>query len=440
MIEDLYLTDNNEFYAIDDKGNEKFIGKVKQNQNIPDAQHIHSGVTLKRQGRDLRSQVIVQSKDDLQGTLDSTKVYVINGVIDMDGQPIEVPASGLTIVGLDVNISVLTSTTDNYTLFTSPSEGSGNLFLHNVSARISGSGSKVFALTDATGSNACEMENVNLENCTSLGYLDEYRQGLMINWFIFNCADGLEMRGEWAGGFRATTGLVRLLGSSATVFKAGAGLLFNGRFLTDMNADIPSGAVGIDFTSNNFVNKNSFEISNAIFSGDGDYIPNTTEGNVKSLWSSNAGVNNTYKGGIWSCTTETETTITTQDTFVKIAGTTTYRELQHCSQTTNNAIIYDGSDNQPFKIVGSITFSGNSNTVIKVKIRVYDDSASAYVDYQTFQAKIASGASGTRTENISILDVIEMDANDRLELWVANASGTSNITMNLGGNVVMSER
>ena len=62
--------------------------------------------------------VIVNSASDF-GTIDSSKVYFLDGVIDMGTTSLVVPTTGITIIGSSFDVSGLTSSEDNYTLFTS---------------------------------------------------------------------------------------------------------------------------------------------------------------------------------------------------------------------------------------------------------------------------------------------------------------------------------
>jgi len=57
----------------------------------------------------LSNRVVVTQASDFSGTLDSTKQYFIDGIIDMGSQSIEVPAGGLTITGYSFDLSKLIS-------------------------------------------------------------------------------------------------------------------------------------------------------------------------------------------------------------------------------------------------------------------------------------------------------------------------------------------
>ena len=65
----------------------------------------------------------------LGGVIDSTKEYFLDGIIDMGTTQITVPTTGMTIRGYSFDLSGLTSSEDNYTMFISESIaiGSGNL-------------------------------------------------------------------------------------------------------------------------------------------------------------------------------------------------------------------------------------------------------------------------------------------------------------------------
>ena len=121
--------------------------------------------------------VIVQQASDLSGTLDPTKEYVIDGVVDMGSQSIEVPAGGLNIRGWNFNVSKLISSANNYTMFTSPVSGSGDVLGADYAIEVTGANSQVYDLKAVDNFRAFEFERINYNNCVSLGQIDSYRQG-----------------------------------------------------------------------------------------------------------------------------------------------------------------------------------------------------------------------------------------------------------------------
>lgn len=65
-------------------------------------------------------EIIVKTKEQLSGAIDSTKVYFIDGAIDMGDTEIEVPSGGMYINGHGYGISGLYSSSNNKTLFKTP--------------------------------------------------------------------------------------------------------------------------------------------------------------------------------------------------------------------------------------------------------------------------------------------------------------------------------
>ena len=82
----------------------------------------------------------------LGGTIDSTVEYFIDGILDLTGVSIEVPATGIYIRGYNFDISQLVCTDDTYTMFTSPIGGSGNILFDDIAIEVSGINSKVYDL------------------------------------------------------------------------------------------------------------------------------------------------------------------------------------------------------------------------------------------------------------------------------------------------------
>jgi hypothetical protein len=88
--------------------------------------------------------------------------------------------------------------------------------------------------------NAFEFQRINYINCTSLGDIYNYRQGLEGGTGRFGGSPSLTLHGLWRGGYRITTSIVRSLAGTMTLplFKEGAAFTMNSRFLTDINIDL----------------------------------------------------------------------------------------------------------------------------------------------------------------------------------------------------------
>ncbi len=393
--------------------------------------------------------VIVKAASDLAGTLSSTAQYFIDGVIDMGTQSIEVPQGGLNISGADFNLSGLVSTENSYTMFTSPVTGSGDLIGMNFHIETSGTGSKVFDLVSDTGNEAIELERVNYNNCTSLGVIDNYRQGLETGTGRFGGQPSLELKGVWSGGFRITTSITRSIDNAMTdaLFKAGTGFSMSSRFLTDMNVDLGTLAPFVDFAPANFPNPSTLQIGGAIITRNGvsdpedaTIIPNIAASDLASSWSNNVGIPNTFVGGTLSISTEIATVIAATSTFVDLAGTWAATDLQHFDSPANGQLRNLGDNPREFRIVGDLVIDGPANDEIKVRIRKWDNSASSFVTVADQVRQINSLIGGRNVAFFNATTGFTLDQNDYIILQVSNESSTGNLTVELDSFWTVLER
>ena len=393
--------------------------------------------------------VIVNEASDLAGTLDSGKEYVIAGQIDMGSTSIEVPEGGLTIVGLGYDISALYSTDTNATLFTSPGGGySGNLTLSFLSLYVTGTGAKVFDLDNSENFGAVEMVTVNLgtfgapgTETTSLGEIANYRQLFMTGCAVIRPEDGLTLTGPWAGGMTLVDSILLVIPAGISVFKAGTGFDVQGNVRTNINAlSIQNTTTVFDFAPSNFSNDEGFLLDGARFPLGSDPIPNMPITATERFTRNCRGIENSFPGGYWEVTAESTTTISASSTMYKLAGTTTYDNLQWCSGSASNALQYDSAVPLRFRVQGNLEVNGTKGKELELTVRVYDDSAAGYVDVQTFRRSVndlSGRSSDTAFFNFECYTP-EISASDRIELWISNETDTTNVTLLEGGTASFS--
>lgn len=387
------------------------------------------------------SVIIVKKASDLKN-IDSSKVYLIDGTVDMGTQSIEIPETGISISGINGSrdTSILTSSEDNFTLFTSPSGGySGNTVMESLTISITGTNSKVYDLTNDENGSALDIVGVNYLSCTSLGELTDYRQLLFNNIGFIFIEDGLTFSGTWSGGMAILT-TIAVGFPAATLFKEGTSLTINGSFRSDMNfLSVNSASVLCDFEESVIVNDGAMSLTNVRVNAD-DAIPNISSSSVKARFRDCFGIRDTYVGGELTVSSSATTTISSSNTLVKMAGTTTYSDLAWFSNTTDNAFVYDSTEEIEVDIQVSLSFAGGNNDVLGVQIRLWDNSASAYVNVGARYRATLNGGSGTRVENIACFARTALNENDRIEIWIENQTDTTNITCETGGFVGIEER
>jgi len=392
----------------------------------------------------LDNEVIVNQSNvatTLGGVIDSTKEYFIDGIIDLGTTQITVPPTGITLKGYSFDISGLTSSEDNYTMFISESIpiGSGNVLGSDYFIEVNGISSKVYELYDATGFNAFEFQRINYNNCTSLGNLYDYRQGLEGGTGRFGGSPTLTLHGLWRGGFRVTTSIVRSLAGTMTepLFKEGVLFQMNSRFLTDINCDLPTLASFTNFRALNFPNPNTIQLQGMELTRDGLYnsndtnlTPNLSQDELPCYWKNNNGLPNTFVGGTALCLIEGQTTINTAGVYEDVNGTWGGQGLEHFSIEPEGKLKHLGNTPRDFEVSLNFNIDGGANDELAVKFFKFDNSLGSEValDY-TIQKRPVNNFQGGRDVAFFVNFLgVTLDANDLLYIKVANLSDTTNVT------------
>lgn len=384
----------------------------------------------------------------LGGAIDSTAEYFIDGVLDLTGVSIEVPSTGIYIRGYNFDISQLVCSDDTYTMFTSPVGGSGNILFDDIGIEVSGINSKVYDLTGDTGFEAIELNKVNYNNCTSLGEINTYRQGLEIGTGRFGGQPSLILTGVW-NGFRITTSIARNIDNAMTepIFKAGLGFTLSGRFLTDINIDLGTTAPLADFAPSNFTGSDKLEIEKALISRGGVFnpmdatiLPNIESTDKESLFIDNIGITNTHKGGKLNITAETVTNIISSGAYVDLDGTWTSSDLDHFDDPVNGQLRHLDSTPKAYKLKSAIVLSGDANDECGVRVVVFRDSGSVD-EVQCTQLRLIDNLQGGRDVAYFNIDCrFDLYENDIVRLQVANITDTSDVTAELNSYFLIEAR
>ena len=396
--------------------------------------------------------IVTQANKDtiLGGVIDSTKEYFLDGIIDMGSTQITVPPTGMTILGLSFDISGLTSSEDNYTMFISESIGigSGNLLGADYFISVLGAGSKVYELYDATGFNAFEFSRINYIDCTDLGDIYDYRQGLEDGTGRFGGSPSLTLHGLWRGGYRITTSIVRSLAGTMTkpLFKEGTLFQMNSRFLTDINCDLPTLAPFCDFQTINFINPSTVQVKGAIISRDGGFnaddtniFPNLLASDLPCDWDNNIGIPNTFVGGALNNETEVQTVIVTQGEAVDLNGTFTAVDLQHFDSPANGRLRHIGVNPREFVVNWDFLIDGKDNDNYELFLIKIDTQANVTVEYA--QVRTVNNFQGGRDVGIwSGQTSVILNQNDLIFWQIANLLDNDNCTLEQDSTWSVKER
>lgn len=399
--------------------------------------------------------VVITQASDLSGTVSngnpllSTVEYFIDGVIDMGSQSIEIPQGGLNLSGYNFDVSKLISSEDDYTMFTSPGTGSGNILGTNYAIEVTGSNSQVYDIVSDTGLEAFEFSKINYNNCTSLGEIDSYRQGFESGTGRFGGTPNLTLTGTWLGGYFIDSSIVRSLDASMSggLFQAGAGFIMTSRFRSNQNIDLPANVSFFDFSPGNFINPSTVQIVGAIISRNGVFdatdpnlTPNMSSFDLVSAWSENVGLANTFTGGDSLVAVEVTTIIGATSTFVDLAGTWVASDLQHFDSPANGQLRHLGGSPREYKVTATLTIDGNANDEISIKVRKWDNSAGSFVDVITQTRPINSLAGIRDVAFFTVIAHVILDPNDYVILQVANNTAVRNVTADLDSFYLVERR
>ena len=390
-----------------------------------------------------RSVVLVTDASQLAGNLDSTKLYLLDGQIDLREVSIIVPPGGLSMAGQGFGVSGLISTSDNYSMFVRNGTYTGDLILTSMDITCTGIGSKVFDLDNQENLGTFNFNSVNFIQCTSLGIVANYRQGLATGVAWIRCLDGLTMAGNWLGGFAVVDSVV--VGNTLTgvLFRAGLGLLIAGSFRSNINILALSSVGGLfcDFAPANIVLDGGFALSGVRARVNTNTVPNMPASSTKAFIRDCVGISDTYPGGVLTPVADSEIIITDANTLFQITGAMTLSEAYWFSLANTNGLQANSTKYTEVNCVGIMSFSGSNGREMGVQLRKYDNSTASYINIgPSYRITLNGGGAGTRAENISFKATTNLEAGDRVEVWIENFTDASNITLLAGGQFQVLER
>lgn len=395
---------------------------------------------------DSANEILISNAYQFNEGIDPTKVYVINGIIDMTGVSIEIPAGGMNMRGLGIGVSGLVNAEDSYTMFTSPVGGSGTIFGTQYYVTTSGTNSQVYDLTDATGFNAFEFNAVNYIDCTSLGEINGYRQGLEVGTGRLGGTPELTLSGSWGGGYRISTSIAFNMSDFTSLFKAGTGFVYGGRFITDINCNMPATGALIDFAEANITNDESLILDGAyvqrqgvLDASDSTLYPNIDHTSVKSNWGNNTGLPNTQKYIKTVCTAEVITNIASASTYYPLAGTMTVSNSVQFDSPANGQIrLLTG--NGLYDISGTIQIKGTAGDSVDIQVTRSTDGGSTFpevINHIGLEIANLSGPNDFATYSINFSSSLKK--NDRIRLEVENLTAARNVTMGTESFLIVTE-
>lgn len=350
-------------------------------------------------------------------TLDASKMYVFSGIVDIT--PNYLNLNGASIKGIDpAKDGVMSAVSGGIIRSTGVSVYMADLAVIPLS-----SSTKAYDLADATGTkycnifSGCSVVEIGIPSL-GVGLVSGFK-AITIEKNFWNCKDGIKVTGT-VGKFCSAYNFI-------TGISAGAGIEFLAALVIDdidlaNNYFIYTGQTGVKVNSGATIDRgrmttNMFRGVTTVLSGFDSYTP---------AWEmrQNTNIPNTRAfGSLYANNNTTATTLTTANTYYKVAGTTTAVTAKRFT-ASNNRLTYTGKDLITSKILVIIgakspTNSGDFSIAIAkngVVIANPCGSMAPSLNNQSFQLTLA-------TE-------VDLNTNDYIEIFIrSNNSNASSITV-----------
>ena len=260
-------------------------------------------------------------------------------------------------------------------------------------------------------------------NCNAVGLIKSYSNVIWSDCALLTSAE-LTFDGTIGTiGFSQTI-FVGRTGQTILLFPASLTITRRIRFNSSPFV-VLSGETGINLSTSATIPVEGFRIHFGDFSGGGTYLTGIDHTSNDSLFSNCTNITNTaVNGQLYMQGNATATTISVQNTFYKVAGTTTASADNSKFSHSNNRLTCDAIISRKYLIQASLSFTSGNNNVCEFGF--YDSQLSAI--RTPSRTKSTANGSG-RAENISFACVVTMTVNDYLEIHCNNTNATTNITV-----------
>lgn len=344
--------------------------------------------------------------------------YLLDGNIDLNGDRILVTGKA-TIAGTSSETAFLTSTglaVDTALITALDSIPMQNLTIHDVDT--------AFNIDDslALGTLAVDWYALNVDTVTKIG-----RIGTVSNFLWLNSA-WLSSQGLRFDGTVGTIGIQGSLllgdGSAANLIELESTAVVDRRFkLTDSSVIAFGSTQGVVVDAAATIPVEGLILRDLNFSGGGTYLSGVTAADDEARFEGNRGISNTISLGVmFMHGNATVTTISAVDTPTKVLGTTTVGSAGQKFTHTNNRLTYDGALTNYFQVHAVATVTGSSSKVAGFYVAVNGVAISESEMYATTNT-------GGRAESIGIQHVVELQTGDYVEIWIENATDSTNFTV-----------
>lgn len=361
--------------------------------------------------------VIAKVKGDLPapaaGVITLTSDVDVNGIIDITTDKIDL--NGFSMRGFNpYNDGILYTGTAE--MFTGTSEG----LVANLKLTASAVGGEVFNVSDVGKTKLLNIYNCHFDGSDGLGTITGYYITSLVECVFTNNTNGI----TFTDNNHVFVSHTSWMSSNSNDFMTFTGTtIVIGIIGGHLHPLASKSATGIDISG--IVSLGRGSIHALVLSGNGTF----SNGTFGTEWSIDAdGIqpqsDEQAVGGL-HISAAVQTVIALVNTAVKVLGTTTTFGLFRVDDDggTNNRLKYLGSGDRSFHVTADLTFISASNNKVW-EFGIYKNG----LKLNTNEMQITK-ANKTDLTHLSLSSVIDMSQNDYVELWVANLTDSTNLTV-----------
>ena len=269
---------------------------------------------------------------------------------------------------------------------------------------------------------ALDWFGVNFTNCATVGTIKDYSNVVIGDGALLN-SGGLTFDGNI--GTIAFGNCLFDTASGQTAITISTTCIISRRFRMIYSSFVTlSGETSLNVSTSATIPVEGYILDTVNFSGGGTYITGVQHNDNKSLFTACKGINNSNQIGYYTMNGNvTATVVSVITTPYKILGTTVDSSFSQRFSHTNNKSTYIGAITRLFKIESIASLTTGNNQLIYIFI------AKNGVVINNSQAKETTSSGSGRSENVSSQTIVELSTNDYIEVFVANYTATTNITV-----------
>ena len=350
-------------------------------------------------------------------TLDATKMYVFNGMVNIS--PYYLNLNGANLRGTDPSRDGVMSSVSGAILRSS----NVSVFMENFTVIPLSGSTKAYDFSDATGTKFCNL----FSGCSvveigtpslGVGQTSGFN-AVTITKNYWNCTDGIKVTGTMGKFALASVFITNITSGSGVEFLSG--LTINDIDLSN-NYFIYTGQTGVKVNTGATIDKG--RMTTNMYRGVTNYISGFNSYTPSWEMRQNTGIPNTRAfGSLLMTNNATATSLTIASTYYKIAGTSTAGTQQRFT-AGNNRLTYNGKENITGKI---LAIAGARSPCINGEFTIAIAKNGTIISTST-----GSMAPGGNNQSFQIIISTEVDmaTNDYVEVFIrTNNSNTSTITI-----------